>query len=171
MSAIKAKGRTSNRVVQENKSRQIFRKMKISYLLIRTRTCPYQGVRNIRLLACFVFLWHPFWDSPFYRFTDVSLNWTFPTPLEYLCYGILPGNSFWLFLFSWISWFCFVKKQAVRLSDRRACSSCFMHAIIARMRLSFFKIFSNFVHFCPNFQIFCPFFALFLKNRTHALSF
>ena len=40
-------------------------------------------------------------------------------------------------------------------------SSCFLHAIVARMRLPFFKIFLNFVHFCPNFQIFCPFFALF----------
>ena len=43
---------------------------------------------------------------------------------------------------------------------------------------SFSKYFKNFVYFCPNFQIFCPFltficpfFALFLKNRTHALTF
>ena len=27
----------------------------------------------------------------------------------------------------------------------------------AHTRLPFFKIFSNFVHFCPNFQIFCAF--------------
>ena len=26
-----------------------------------------------------------------------------------------------------------------------------------QLRLPFFKIFSNFVHFCPNFRIFCPF--------------
>ena len=39
----------------------------------------------------------------------------------------------------------------------RAYSSCFMHAIVACMRLPFFKLLSNFVHFCPNFQIFCPF--------------
>ena len=32
---------------QENKARQIFRKMNISYPLIRTRTRAYQGVRNI----------------------------------------------------------------------------------------------------------------------------
>ena len=32
-----------------------------------------------------------------------------------------------------------------------------MHAIVACMRLPFFKIFSNFAHFWPNFQIFCPF--------------
>ena len=54
-------------------------------------------------------------------------------------------------------------------SHDRAYPRCFMHAIVARMRLPFFKIFSNFVHFCPNFQIF--FFFLFLKNCTHALAF
>ena len=46
-------------------------------------------------------------------------------------------------------------------SHDRAYPSCFMHAIVARMRLPFFKIFSNFVHFCSNFQIFYPFFAFF----------
>ena len=43
-----------------------------------------------------------------------------------------------------------------------------------RMRLPFFKLFSNFVHICPNFKIFCPFLsflALFLKNRKHAVTF
>ena len=44
-------------------------------------------------------------------------------------------------------------------SHDRAYPSCFMHAIVARMRLP--KIFSNFVHFCSNFQIFCPFLTLF----------
>ena len=46
----------------------------------------------------------------------------------------------------------------------RAYSSCFMHVIVARMRLPFFKLFSSFVYFCPNFQTnyffltwFCPF--------------
>ena len=38
-----------------------------------------------------------------------------------------------------------------------AYSSYFMRAIVARMRLPFFKKNSNFVHFCPNFQIFCLF--------------
>ena len=57
----KAKGRKSKRVFQENKARQIFRKTNISYPLIRTRTCTYQGVENVRFsenLACFVFLKH-----------------------------------------------------------------------------------------------------------------
>ena len=38
-----------------------------------------------------------------------------------------------------------------------------MHAIVARMRLPFFKIYLNFVHFCPNFRIFCPFPPFFWK--------
>ena len=36
-----------------------------------------------------------------------------------------------------------------------------MRAIIARNHLLIFKLFSNFVHFCPNFQIFCPFLPFF----------
>ena len=59
----KAKGRISKRVFQENKARQIFRKTNISYPLIRTRTCAYQGIRNVRFsenLVCFIFLKHPF---------------------------------------------------------------------------------------------------------------
>ena len=39
----KAKGRISKRVFQENKARQIFPKMNISYTLIRTRTSAYRG--------------------------------------------------------------------------------------------------------------------------------
>ena len=56
-------------------------------------------------------------------------------------------------------------------SVSRACSISLLRAIITRNHLPFFKIFSNFVHFCPNLQtfcpfltsltIFCPFFALF----------
>ena len=33
-----------------------FRKISISYLLIRTRTCAYQGVRNVKCLGNFVYL-------------------------------------------------------------------------------------------------------------------
>ena len=35
------------------------------------------GVRNLRFsenLACFVFLKHPFWDSPFCLFTDEIID-------------------------------------------------------------------------------------------------
>ena len=46
----KAKKRISKRVFQENKARQIFRKTNVSYLLIRTRMCAYQGVRKVRFL-------------------------------------------------------------------------------------------------------------------------
>ena len=55
----KEKGRNSIQVFQENKALQIFR--------------AYQGVRNVHFpenLACFVFLKHPFWDSPFSLITD-----------------------------------------------------------------------------------------------------
>ena len=45
-------------------------------------------------------------------------------------------------------------------SVSRAYSSCFIHALVACIRLLFFKLFSNFVHICPNFQIFCSFFVL-----------
>ena len=67
----KVKGRISKRVFQESKARQIFRKTSISYPL--TRTCAYQGIRNVcfsEILACFAFLKHPFWDSPFCLVTD-----------------------------------------------------------------------------------------------------
>ena len=43
----------------------------------------------------------------------------------------------------------------------RAFSSSLLRAIIAFNHLPFFKIFSNFVNFCPNFQIFCPFLSFF----------
>ena len=59
----KAKERISKRVFQESKARQNFRKTNISYPLIRTRTCAYQGVGNVcfsEILACFAFLKHPF---------------------------------------------------------------------------------------------------------------
>ena len=55
------------------------------------------------------------------------------------------------------------------VSWTRAYSSSLLCVIIARSHLHFFKIFSNFEHFCPNFQIFFPFFALFylLWKITH----
>ena len=59
--------------VSRKQSTHIFRKTNISYLIIRTCTCPYQGVRNIHFsenLACFVFLKNPFWDLHFCLITD-----------------------------------------------------------------------------------------------------
>ena len=61
------------RVFQKNKACQNFRKTNIFYPLIRTGTYAYQRVRNVRFsenLACFIFLKHPFWDSPFWFITD-----------------------------------------------------------------------------------------------------
>ena len=64
------------------------------------------------------------------------------------------------------------------LQHYRAFSSSLLRAIIARNHLLFFKIFSNFVHFCPNFQIFCPFLTFFLSwpsrispNRCFSVNF
>ena len=42
----KSKGWISKLVFQGNKARQFFRKTNISYPLISTRACAYQGVRN-----------------------------------------------------------------------------------------------------------------------------
>ena len=58
---------------QESKAHQNVRKTNISYLLIRTRACAYQGVKNVcfsDILACFAFLKHPFWESPFCLIPD-----------------------------------------------------------------------------------------------------
>ena len=51
----------------------------------------------------------------------------------------------------------------------RTYSSYFMHAIVARMRLPFFKIFSNFLHVCLNFQTIYTFFLPFLCKIVRML--
>ena len=50
LSVIREKGGISERVLQENKAREIFRKTNISYPLVRTRARTHQGVRNARFL-------------------------------------------------------------------------------------------------------------------------
>ena len=73
----KAKGRILKRVSRENKAGRIFQTTTISYPLIRTHACAYQGVRTIRFpenLACFVFLEQPFWGSPFCLSADDFLK-------------------------------------------------------------------------------------------------
>ena len=66
---------------------RIFRKTNISYPLIRTRTCPYQGVINFCFLENLVrldFLKHPFWDSPFCLITDALVLYiSFCNPLHW----------------------------------------------------------------------------------------
>ena len=69
----KAKGQISKRMFQENKARQIFRKTNISYPLIRTHTCAYQGVRNVLFfgkLGVLCFLETPVMRFVFCRITD-----------------------------------------------------------------------------------------------------
>ena len=99
----KAKGRISKRVFQEKKAREIFRKTNIFYPLICTRTCTYQGVKNVRFsenFTCFLFLKHPFWDSPFCLITDEFL---------YLIVKIMYDKSL-----IYNKWFFYLKKNNVR---------------------------------------------------------
>ena len=63
MSVIKQKGESQNGCFKKAKHVNISEKINISYLLIRTGACAYQGVRNVcfsEILACFTFLKHPF---------------------------------------------------------------------------------------------------------------
>ena len=103
-----AEGRISKRVFLEDRACQILRITNIFYPLIRTRTCVYQGVKNVcpsDNLTCFVSLKHPLWDSPFCPITD-ELNvsfWIILSQIEHiisaftfilalLCYKILISN-------------------------------------------------------------------------------
>ena len=65
----KAKGRISKRVFQENKARQIFRKMNISNPLIRTRIlCVRVRIRGLEMLV-FRKIWRTlFFETPVLRF-------------------------------------------------------------------------------------------------------
>ena len=66
----KTKGRISKRVFQENNARQVFRKTNMSNPLIRTRTCAYQGIRNVRFFGKFDVLF--FIETPVLRFALLS---------------------------------------------------------------------------------------------------
>ena len=61
----RAKGRISKRVFQENKAHQIFLKTNISY--------PPDTPLFSENVAWFIFLKHPFWDSPFCLIADELL--------------------------------------------------------------------------------------------------
>ena len=76
---------------QESKARQIFAKTNISYSMIRTRTCVYQGIRNVRFsenLAQFVFLKHPVWGSSFCLITH-------DFRIYFIKDGTLCDSTFW----------------------------------------------------------------------------
>ena len=54
--------------------------------------CAYQGIRNVRFsenLVCFVFLKHPFWDSPFWLIKDDISQW-------WLWWSRITGKLFWI---------------------------------------------------------------------------
>ena len=84
LSVTRQNGESQNGCFKKTKLHQISRKTNISYPLniSHTRTCVYQGVRNVRFsenLVYFVFLKHPFWDLPFCIITDdfkqVNVSW------------------------------------------------------------------------------------------------
>ena len=84
------------------------------------------------------------------RFLSYMAFWF--TWLVSLCWGVFTGGHFWIGKVPcWLFLFC----------SFRTFSSSLLHVIIAHNHLPFFKIFSNFAHFCPNFQIFCPFLTFF----------
>ena len=67
----KAKGQISKRVFQENNKHAKFSaKTNIFYPLIRTRTCAYQGVKNVRFCGKFGVLC--FLETPVLRFAFLS---------------------------------------------------------------------------------------------------
>ena len=61
-SVIRQKGESQNGCFKKKQANKIFRKTNIPHPLIRTHAREN--------LACFVFLKHPFWDSPFCLITD-----------------------------------------------------------------------------------------------------
>ena len=69
-SVIRQKGESQNGCFKKTKHAKFFEKRTF---LASWYARAYQGVRNVRFsenLACFVFLKHPFWDSPFCLITD-----------------------------------------------------------------------------------------------------
>ena len=65
-SVIRQKGESQNGCFKKIKHAKFSKKRTFLTPLIRTGTCAYQGVRNVRSsenLASCVFLKHPFWDS------------------------------------------------------------------------------------------------------------
>ena len=101
---------------QENKPRQIFRKTNISYVCV-------SGGRNVLFsenLACFVFLEHPFWDSPVCLITDdTQLFHRLVIPLTFLwVFGEIfekSGGAECLWAFSPVTYCYFT--QSTRLVD------------------------------------------------------
>ena len=72
-SVIRQKGKSQSECFKKTKHVTFFQKRTFSNPLICTRSCVYQGVRNVRFsenLTCFVFLKHPLWDSPLCLITD-----------------------------------------------------------------------------------------------------
>ena len=78
-SLIRQRGRISNWVLQKNKALQIFRKTNISYPLIRTRMCAYQGNRNVFFFGKFTVLCFAYFVHFAHRHLTFNRVFNFPT--------------------------------------------------------------------------------------------
>ena len=90
-STTRTKGESQNGCFKKTKH------PKFSMCMVCVCTCAYQKVRNVRLsenLACFVFLKHPFWYSPFCLITDEISLLSF----------ILKINTKVTFQYQWKTW-------------------------------------------------------------------
>ena len=100
LSGIRQKVEFQSGCFKKAKHAKISEKQTFLTPLIRTRTCANQEVGNVclsKILACFTFLKHPFWDSPFCLITD---ELTCPVFYEQLVWRD-PVNQRWL-LQDWI---------------------------------------------------------------------
>ena len=103
---------------QENKARQIFGKTDISYPLIRTRTCTYQGVRmfvfrNFRKIWHALFSWNTHFEIrpfallptiyPDLDYIDVQPKFSVTSKMEGFA-AIVNAKGQKLFLLSSTSW-------------------------------------------------------------------
>ena len=105
-----------NTVISRKQNTPDFPKNEHLLPLIRTRTYAYQGIRNVRFsenLTCFVFLKHPFWDSPFCLITDkldyacALKNWSRRyESYSHMVYKVLYKNSFLVVVLMGILLYC-----------------------------------------------------------------
>ena len=87
-----------------------------------------------------------------YRQTFVNVNKMFFVEMERIQNHVL--NCLFFFISSQIY---FVSTSHFLITATRAYSISLLRSITVCIHLPFFKMYSNFVYFCPNFQIICPF--------------
>ena len=90
-----------------------------------------------------------------HRQTFVNVNKMFFVEMERIQNHVL--NCLFFFISSQIY---FVSTSHFLITATRAYSISLLCSITVCIHLPFFKIYSNFVYFCPNVQIICPFFNI-----------